>query len=412
MNEEISNSEIEDRFVRQYIERYRLFTQISLVVAGALFYSFFIWDKVFLTAGDDSTQIIRGLIVWPTLCIAAFLLSFPVFQKSQEIVVCFCVCFCGVMLTYIYSKMPVSINYGATGIILIVLFSCTVATFRLKYYLLSAVVVAMTYLSIHYFAIGEKNTFLNLFIANAMYVVGAVTIGGFAVWWRQREARSNIVDDIMLERQKARIEELLYSMLPKTIVERIERGESPIADAYGEVTIVFCDIVGFTELALKVGPKHLVETLNRIFGEFDRLANEHGLDRIKTIGDAYMAVGGLAGGKLRNYEDCVNAAKFAIEAQKIVAQISDDIGYPMSMRVGLHIGPIVAGVIGSKRPAFDCWGEAVNLASRLESAAGAGCILISEPAYYRLKDHFNVVLFDNVSLKGIGVKQAFLLNQE
>jgi class 3 adenylate cyclase len=419
MQEEISAAEIGKRFHRDYILNYRRAGQIAIICGALLFGAFAVWDwallpKEMLPDTLHFTALLRAGTMLALFALA-MLLEVPSLQKYQEWVIAAAILLAGMMMAAIYSYIPRAFNYGVAGMVLLIMFAATVAPFRLRFYVATVAIIAVNFIGSSTLLV--KNAFqsfaqagaASILVANCLFVVSAALLGGIAVWWRQREAKLGVVDDILLERQKERIEDLLYSVIPQPLVERIERGESPIADSYGEVTIVFADLVGFTELAGRIGPRHLVEMLNRIFGEFDQLASEHGLDRIKTVGDAYMAVGGITTRANRDHH-CIAAARFAIAAQGVINSVAAELGYPVSMRVGLHIGPIVAGVIGSKRPAFDCWGEAVNLASRLETAAGAGCILVSEQAYYRLKDHFNVVMFDDLSLKGIGVKQAFLLH--
>ena len=197
-------------------------------------------------------------------------------------------------------------------------------------------------------------------------------------------------------------------MLPHEVVQRIQNGETAIADAYGEVAIVFADLVGFTELSRRFSASHLVELLNRIFSAFDRLAERHGLERIKTIGDCYMAATGISRGR---GDPSRAAAAFALDLQGVVAEISQEFDYPLNARVGLHVGPVVAGVIGVQRPAFDCWGESVNLAERLETAAAPGDILVSEAAYWRLKSEFTVTPLEAVELKGIGRTRIYRLER-
>ena len=174
------------------------------------------------------------------------------------------------------------------------------------------------------------------------------------------------------------------------------------------MAIVFIDLVGFTALSRRLGAKHLVEMLDDLFSGFDAEIGSRSMERIKTIGDAYMAVSGLTNSD--GPAMALDAADFALASRKIVSDYADQSGLPIAARIGLHVGPVVAGVIGRRKPAFDCWGEAVNLASRLEHAASPGCIMISEAAYWRLKDRFELAVFDDLDLKGIGPTTAYLLN--
>jgi class 3 adenylate cyclase len=226
-------------------------------------------------------------------------------------------------------------------------------------------------------------------------------MGGVAVVTRELGARREF-------RARNRVEELLHSMLPADIVARIQSGETHIADLHSEVSIVFSDLVGFTELSRRMGASELVRVLNRLFSEFDRAAEQHGMHKIKTIGDAYMAVGGVVGSD-GDKSPALCAADFACSLHTIAERLSEELGIALRVRVGLHVGPVVAGVIGTSRPAFDCWGEAVNLASRLETASRPGAVLMSDSAYQLLRDDFPIEEQDKVQLKGIGEAKVYLL---
>jgi class 3 adenylate cyclase len=132
------------------------------------------------------------------------------------------------------------------------------------------------------------------------------------------------------------------------------------------------------------------------------------MEKIKTIGDAYMAIGCVRASE-EAQDHAHRAAEFALDIHDVVTRVSHELDYPLRLRVGLHVGPVIAGVIGKKRPAFDCWGEAVNLASRLENRAEPGGILISEPAYWRLRHLYQTSELSEVELKGIGMSKVFRL---
>src|SRR5690606_23030574 len=243
-----------------------------------------------------------------------------------------------------------------------------------------------------------------------------LVLGLYGAWTRESENRREFRLFNEVTAAKARIEDLLHSMLPGEIVDRIQRGESPIADAHREVSIVFAGLVGFTALSTRLPAPELVELLDRLFSDFDRIAGAHGVERIKTSGDAYMAVCGIATIGPGAAPSCAasddhaqRAARFALALQAHVAAVSRESGLPLNVRIGLHVGPVVAGVIGTRRPAFDCWGETVNLAARFESSGSPSGVHISEAAWQRLRDAFVTRELPPLPMKGIGEVRTYLL---
>ncbi len=173
-----------------------------------------------------------------------------------------------------------------------------------------------------------------------------------------------------LEAEKARSRALLLNVLPEAIVERLGNGEQLIADRYDNVAVVFSDFVGFTEISARLEVGELVTSLNALFSAFDAACAAFGVEKIKTIGDAYMAAAGLAG----TSDDHIQAAADLALAMQAAVR---DAGDPWQVRIGLHAGPVVAGVIGTSKFVYDLWGDAVNVASRLETTAPAGTIQVS-----------------------------------
>jgi class 3 adenylate cyclase len=394
----------EQAFFEHYTLHNRLATQVLLLACGVIFYVFFIWDRIIDPVHWPLAHAIRGLVITPFIWLCAASLAFKPFQQRLELIAVAAIASAGVALAVIYHVLDGGYDYGSVGFTLVVLVSIGLFNLRLPYVAAAlAIVVAAA-------VVGEavSVTRPGMNIVNLLCVATAVGVGLVSVVRRELTARAEMRLAGDVETAHARIEDLLHSMLPSEIVNRIQKGETAIADAYGEVSIVFADLVGFTEMSRRISPAHLVEILNRFFSEFDLRAERHGLERIKTIGDAYMAVGGL-NRTAPGQDHARAAAAFALELQAVVSQIGQEVGYPIGARVGLHIGPVVAGVIGTKRPAFDCWGETVNLASRLEGVARPGSIIISESAYWRLKPFFPISVLDDADLKGIGPTKVFLL---
>jgi adenylate cyclase len=224
--------------------------------------------------------------------------------------------------------------------------------------------------------------------------------------WRDRERR--YVERIELEGQ--RHEALLRNILPGQIVTRLNNGEVVIADRIEQATILFADLVGFTAVAARLTPSVLVDNLNRIFSAFDDLCRELGIEKIKTIGDAYMAAAGLP---MPRPDHAESIADFALAMLHTLEALSPTMDVPFQIRIGIHTGPVVAGVIGSHRFLYDIWGESVNLASRLESHSLPGRIHVSPQLSEILASRYEVEPRGLINLRGIGkLRTSFLTGRK
>jgi class 3 adenylate cyclase len=209
-----------------------------------------------------------------------------------------------------------------------------------------------------------------------------------------------------IKREKERNEELLLSILPRGIIDRINRGETLIADDIGETTILFADIVNFTPLAGRVPASDLIVFLDKVFSAFDGLAEKYAAEKIKTIGDAYMVALGL----LEERPDQAEvAARLAQAMMSTVDAIAGDTLVPIALRIGLHTGPAIAGVIGRKKFSYDVWGNTVNIASRMESHGQAGKIHLTHAVAKRLAGRFALEDGGEIDVKGSGRMRTFFL---
>jgi adenylate cyclase len=207
-----------------------------------------------------------------------------------------------------------------------------------------------------------------------------------------------------LEREKS--DRLLLNILPQVIADQLKQGHTTIADWFGEVTILFADIVGFTQLSTRISPTDLVNLLNEIFSAFDRLTEKYGLEKIKTIGDNYMVVGGLP----KQRPDHAEAvARMAIEMQQEISKFNLEHNVQLNIRIGINTGSVVAGVIGTKKFTYDLWGDAVNTASRMESHGIPGTIQVSATTYEKLKNKFALESRGVIEIKGKGKMNTYLL---
>jgi adenylate cyclase len=211
---------------------------------------------------------------------------------------------------------------------------------------------------------------------------------------------------IELATSQDRVEQLLLNMLPSPIVAELKKNNSSVPEYFEEATILFADIVDFTPLSAKLEPLALVELLNRIFCRFDDLAEQFKLEKIKTIGDAYMVAAGLP---LRRHDHAEAIADMALAMHEVMEDITLEDGTPCRIRVGINSGTVVAGVIGTKKFIYDLWGDSVNIASRMESHGEPGRVHVTEATYQRLKDKYELELRGMVQIKGKGMMTTYWL---
>ncbi len=224
--------------------------------------------------------------------------------------------------------------------------------------------------------------------------------------------RKRLMDDAKVHTEQLRLErlhadELLANVLPNDIAERLKLGETNIADGFECVTVTFCDIVGFTDFSARTPPRELVARLNSVVVAFDKLVEHYGVEKLKTIGDCYMMVSGVP----RPRDDHASAAaRCALAMMKKLHEHNARYDEPLQMRVGMHSGPVVGGVIGRKRLVYDVWGDTVNLASRMESNGVRGRIQVSQATHDLLGSEFPMELRGEIPLRGRGRMRAYLLS--
>ncbi len=221
---------------------------------------------------------------------------------------------------------------------------------------------------------------------------------------RMHDMEQAHLKQIQAEQEKS--ERLLLNILPKPIAERLKQEQGIIADYFPEATVLFADLVGFTAFATERSPANVVQTLNVIFSVFDKLAEDYQLEKIKTIGDGYMVVGGIP---LPRGDHAEAAANMALRMQVEIARMNEKALEPLQIRIGINSGPVVAGVIGTKKFAYDLWGDTVNVASRMESHSIAGGILVSDATYLCLRDQYLFQPYGRIDLKGKGEVMTYLL---
>ena len=242
-----------------------------------------------------------------------------------------------------------------------------------------------------------------------MNIIGTTCILYAVMRYFQSQKERTLLE---LNLEQARSEKLLLNVLPKSIANRLKDNDMRIADSHENVTILFADIVGFTKMTASMPPAELVDLLSQLFSRFDALADNHGLEKIKTIGDGYMVVGGAP---VARDDHATVIAQLALEMQQALADFNAQTGKKLQMRIGISSGPVVAGVIGTSKFAYDIWGDAVNMASRMEKTAHSDSIQVSEVTYQLLQE--SELFIQNhrlesrglIEIKGKGAVNTYIL---
>jgi class 3 adenylate cyclase len=242
------------------------------------------------------------------------------------------------------------------------------------------------------------------YLNSQFFLVAAVILGMFASYSIERFSRRGWLAQRAAEVEHEKSERVLFNVLPEPIAERLKAEEGPLADAFPEATIMFVDLVDFTNLSSSLDPRRLVGLLNRLFTEFDRIVEEHGIEKIGTSGDSYMAVAGVPL-PVENHADRIADAALAIRDR--VATREGDI--EVQVRIGIATGPVVAGVIGEKKLYYDLWGMPVTIASRMQAHGLPGEIQVTTAVRDALEGRYQFEERGMIDVKGVGEMRTWLL---
>ena len=297
------------------------------------------------------------------------------------------------------------IHHSPTAVSLAILAGYSVTMLRFIYAVPVAALCTLSATSMYAYMHEPRGLINDSLDTGVVWMLLANVIGMFACYELERFRRDKYAHRLLLDEEQKRAEALLLNILPASMAARIKAGDTELVDACEAVTVLFGDLVGFTALAEQVTPRCLVDTLNDVFTEFDEIAARHGLEKIKTIGDEYMVVGGVPESRTDHAEA---VAAMALEMLAAVGRRrGDDVA--LGIRIGIHSGPVVAGVIGVNRFSYDVWGDTVNTASRMQSHGLAGAIQVTDATRRHLSRDFELERRGCVDIKGKGQMETFLL---
>ena len=390
--------------VRQPIRVAHVLGIVMWVLWGLVVRRFLVEDRSFDVA-------MRYLVLIPILVVGlgtTYLPSWPRFFQWEMLVVVVSTGAVWIVYTSRLHEMP--FDFGYVGLILVMTFSYSLVRMRFLWVVASSAALVALYV---FYSIGADADPDRLSLA-AYYLGSFLVLGAIASYTLERSTRFLFLRERELDRERARSETLLRNILPRAIIDRLktrneEAADAHIAEALDQVTVVFVDMEGFTAQAAQTPPDVLVSSLNALFTRFDAVADRFGLEKIKTVGDAYMAV---AGAPEPRPDDAEAAAEMALSVQEALTDARWPSGAPIRARVGIASGPAVAGVIGQRKFAYDLWGDTVNLASRLESSGEPGRILVADTTAIRLANLYDFGPQQVIDLKGKGPTPArFLLGR-
>ena len=391
----------ESRFRARYAERSIPFIRVSLPLAATLYLLFLAWD--YSIAPDALLYTLTVRLPFSFFAVAVFGLTFlQSFERWSQSVLCVTVVLGATGIVLVLAILPDGFTYGVPGLLLVIMYAC--GAIRL---LLSAAVIACCAIVAlaNVMLLAKDGSAFQLLNTN-VFLISASLVGltyTALLEWMERHAFA-LEEDLRKDKQAS--ETLLRNFLPDRIMNRLRDGERSIAEAVGEATVLFADIVGFTSLTHRMAPGHVVEVLSAIFNRFDELSDRLGVEKVKTIGDCYMAVAGVRSPSPRSAEAM---AEFAIEALAFVREYARENDLPLQVRIGMSTGSLVSGVIGTHVPIFDLWGGPVNDASRLQQESIPGAIQVSETTYWRLRNRYEFQERGTLTLKHGEHISAYLL---
>ena len=364
----------ERKFFDQYVQKSVVATQIFLALGALSFASYYKQDILINPNDYYIANMIRIFFAMPLMLLCSIAISFRWFKKRIEIIVVINAFVVNFAQAWIFSNLENGYNYAGVGFCTIFLALSIAFIVRITYLAVIAISALLFTIGGHLYA---NNADPGWLIVNMIGLLTALMLGMAGAIIRERAARSQFMANRALSKSRLRAEALLRSILPEKIADRMQAGEIDIADSLPEVSVVFADIAGFTSLSRRLSPTDLIRLLDGMFSSFDSAADRCAMEKITTIGDAYLAVGGMDGKSTREAL-AHNAAQLALAIRDHVTLLIAHTGYPINVRIGIHLGPLVAGVVGERRPTFDCWGEAIVVAQRLENQVQEGGILMSD----------------------------------
>jgi len=377
----------------------------ALIIAAGLYVLFAILDFLVLAEGQWNAALVRFVVILPIFILGYIATYKTFFRKRLQILVMFVVFAGGIGLSVIGISYEASTSSDLylLGPIFPLFWAFIYSGLRFINAMMISLLLIITY-NLIYFGFGQSSlvfvTTYNFFLFTGLIIGG---LGGYTI---EKYYRLDFINQKRLIEEKQKNEKLLLNILPKNIANELKENQGTIAKDYDHIIVVFADLVKFSELSQGHSAKDVVKILNEVFSIFDQLTDKYCLEKIKTIGDSYMATSNLQ--KQDKYA-FMKIADFALEMNKSLVEYNRKSGQDLKLRIGMHVGEAVAGVIGVKKFVYDVWGTTVNIASRMESSCPINEIQVSQAMYELLNQDYLLEPRGEIEMKGFGRLEAFLL---
>jgi class 3 adenylate cyclase len=394
---------LEEAFREDRFELNRGNVRFAFLAGIALWVSWGVLLRPYMLSLDDQALDLKiRLGVFIPLLIAGLALSYaPIFARVwEEVSAAIAIITIVVWVFYSSNIYTLPAEYSYVGVILITAFTYTLLRLRFVLVVLVTVIGIAAYLPYAFTALYIVDVSR---VLATLYLVSFGGLGCLAAYWIERFTRQLFLRQRELDRERSRSDALLLNILPKAVIEQLKTSSGErIADAFEDVSVVFIDAVGSTQQAARTSPEEFADALDRLFRCFDEIADRHGLEKIKTVGDAYLAVAG-APVPMSKPADAAMAMAVEILGQPLGRWPTGD---PITVHGGVASGPAVAGVIGERKFAYDVWGDTVNLASRLQEQATPGRVLVSDRTASAVGERYAFGPVEIVDIKGKGPTQV------
>jgi adenylate cyclase len=393
----------ERAYANQLLGRFVPLGRLANLIGAAAFIGYQFWDFMLDPLALSKTGPLRLLAVLHFL--ACFGLTFlPVVRLSPrgwQFLLVYSYCGYSILFALILARLPDGFVAGTSGWLLGMIFIPLITNGVLQALFILVPQLIVTLLGVTLLG-GTSFELLNIvswlgggfgFVVAFAYLLDVVNRRAYQL-------------ECQLEDEKRRSEALLLNILPVDIATRLKAHEEPLADTHDSVSVLFADLAGFTDISRKMSAKELVDLLNDLFSRFDKLAEQYGAEKIKTIGDAYMVATGLTGSVADHAE---KIAELALGMRQAFGEFREENDVDLKLRIGVHSGAVVAGVIGRQKFSYDLWGDTVNVASRMESEGIPDQIQISAETWKLVQDRFQTTSRGEITIKGHRPREAYLL---